>query len=182
MTRARIINTGQGSISQLNFVDDTDNVVTSGRDGRLVRWTSAEEQKVIVQIDQAIEYFALVSPTRSVVFSTADGAIWHVGPHGHAQPLRSGGTRVSQIITLGNQRPILIIGYVNGNVIALDIESAKQQTLLHADGAVREITPTADSRFIAVTTNDGMLYTTKLPDNAKLLDAPWTWTTCPWRV
>jgi hypothetical protein len=62
-------------------------------------------------------------------------------------------------------------------VIALDIESAKQQTLLHADGAVREITPTADSRFIAVTTNDGMLYTTKLPDNAKLLDAPWTWTT-----
>src|SRR5262249_4589297 len=58
--RTRVINTGQGSVSQLSLVGDTGDVISSGRDGRLVRWTASGDQTTIAHVDQPIDGFVIL--------------------------------------------------------------------------------------------------------------------------
>ncbi|HEY0480039.1 MAG TPA: WD40 repeat domain-containing serine/threonine-protein kinase, partial [Kofleriaceae bacterium] len=59
MTRTRVIRTGHGSISQLRFAAGTTDVVTSGNDGRLVRWPPGGEPILLAQARQPIDGFAM---------------------------------------------------------------------------------------------------------------------------
>jgi len=156
MTRTRVIRTKQGSVSQLSFVADTDDFVTSGRDGRLVRWTPSGEQRLIAQLDQPLETFAMSSAPDSIIVSTVDGALWRTDDNGRVLPLRSKGPRTTQMLPLPDQQTIYV-GYVNGDVVAINTKSWQQKPVFHASGAVRDIVVTNDGHTIAIATNDGVV-------------------------
>jgi serine/threonine protein kinase/WD40 repeat protein len=157
MTRMRVIATGHGSVSQLGFLGDSENFVTSGHDGRLVRWTPAGGRSVLAQVGQPIDKFAMVSTTGVIVFSTMDGALWRTEAAGQRQLLRSPGSRVNRIL-LSSDHQRAYVGYATGEVVAIHLVSGLQDTLLRASGAVQEIVLTEDDATIAVATIDGMIH------------------------
>jgi WD40 repeat protein len=157
MTRTRLLNTKQGSVSQLSFVDDSDDIVTAGHDGRLVRWTPDGKNTTLAQIDQAIGGFVLLPSGNSAVFSGIDGSLWRTAPGGDPVLLRAARARVTVIITSPEQKSI-IAGYADGDVIAIDPVTWRSETILHASGAVREISVTPETRWMVVATNDGLVH------------------------
>jgi eukaryotic-like serine/threonine-protein kinase len=157
MTRMRVIPTGHGSVSQLRFLGDTENFVTSGHDGRLVRWTPEGDRTVLTQFHQPIDKFAMVSRTGAIVFSTIDGALWATEVSGQTRSLRGPGARVNRILLPADEQHIYV-GYANGEVVAIHPMSWRQDTLLRGSGAVQEIALTEDGSTIAVATNDGMIH------------------------
>src|SRR5204862_2329329 len=78
MARRRLITTAHGSITQLRFVGGAEDFITSGNDGRLVRWTTEGDQRLLVQSNQPIDNFAMLSASETIVYSTIDGAMWRV--------------------------------------------------------------------------------------------------------
>jgi WD40 repeat protein len=173
MTRMRIINTGHGSISELRFVDGTNDLVTSGHDGRLVRWTSVGEPIQLAHLDQPIDRFELTSATGPFVLSTTDGALWHTANNGQTFSLRRGGSRVNRLLASPNQQ-IVYAGYANGDVIAIHTNSWEQQVILQGYGAVRELAITDDDHTIAVATNDGTIHVrTRHGDASRPDDVTW---------
>jgi len=157
MTPPKLISTGHGSVSQLSFIGNTDEFITSGHDGRLVRWTPAGEQTPLTSRDQPIDRFAVIAATGEIVFSTVDGALWRMRADRQVLPLKSGGFRVNRILAAADQQTVYA-GYANGDVIEIDAKSWQQETLLHGSGAVREIALTDDGHTIAVATNDGTIH------------------------
>jgi WD40 repeat protein len=157
MTRTRVFSTGHGSISQLRFAGDTDDFITSGSDGRLVRWTPSGEHTLLTHFNQPIDKFTQALTAGVIVFSTVDGALWRTGSDGQVNPLRSGGARVSRIITLPDEHTVYA-GYADGDVVAVDTRSWHHEVILHGAGAIREIAATADGHTIAVAANDGIIH------------------------
>jgi WD40 repeat protein len=179
MTRTRVIRTGHGSISQLAFIPGSDDFVTSGQDGRLVRWTPAGAGTPLAQFGQPIDRFARAEATDAIVFSTVTGALWRTTA-GAAAALRDGGSRVNRIIALPDRQTVLV-GYEGGDVIAIDTQSWQQQVLLHGSGSVREIAFTADGGTIAVASNDGAIHVGTRGRDAPLVSGT-AWTTLPLRA
>jgi WD40 repeat protein len=174
MTRTRVLPTGHGSISQLRLADDTDDFITSGHDGRVMRWTPSGQQSLLVQFNAPIDRFATTRAAGSIVFSTVDGALWRTGADGHTLSLRTGGSRVNRLVTLPDHQTVYA-GYANGDVVAIDTMSWQQATILHGTGAVGEIAITGDGRTVAVATNDGAIHVGTRHD-ASNPEAP-TWVT-----
>ncbi|HEY0480792.1 MAG TPA: hypothetical protein VGD37_24930, partial [Kofleriaceae bacterium] len=143
--------------SQLRFAAGTTDVVTSGNDGRLVRWPPGGEPILLAQARQPIDGFAMTRDPASIVFSTADGALWRTGARGEALSFRSGGAHVSRLRAVPGQATVYA-GYATGDVVAIDTRSWQSQTTLHGIGAVRDIATTPDGRTIAVATNDGTIH------------------------
>jgi WD40 repeat protein len=175
MTRMRIIATGHGSVSQLRFLGETEDFITSGHDGRLVRWTPAGNRTVLAQFNQPIDKFAMVSTIGVIVFSTVDGALWRTEASGQTYSLRSPGSRVNRILLSSDQQRVYV-GYANGEVVAIDPVSWQPGTLLRGSGAVQEIALTEDGGTIAVATNDGMIHV-GVRDTAPTGSGAVTWTT-----
>jgi WD40 repeat protein len=157
MTRTRVITTGHGSVSQLRFLGDSEAFITSGHDGRLVRWTPAGDGKVLTQFNQPIDKFAVAGMTGVIVFSTVDGALWRAEASGQPRSLRSSGSRVNRILLSADQKQVYV-GYASGEVIAIDTVSWQPATVLRSSGAVQEIALTDDGNTIAVATNDGVIH------------------------
>jgi WD40 repeat protein len=173
MARTHVIRTGQGSVSQLRFFRDTDDFVTLGRDGRLIRWTPSGKKTSIVQVNQPIEQFALAPGTGSIVFSTIDGALGRTDTANRVYPLRSAGPRVNRMLTPPDQRRVYA-GYANGDVISIDTKSWKQENILHTSEAIRDIVITDDGHTIAVATSDGTIHVgTRHDDASSFADASW---------
>ena len=179
ITRTRVFQTGQGSISQLAFLDGSEDFITAGHDGRLVRWTPSGDAAPLAQFDKPIDRFAHAAATGALVFSTVEGALWHTDAGGRPVALRDGGSRVNRIAVLPDRRTVLA-GYEGGDVIAIDTGSWQQQLLLHG-GSVREIAVTADGRTIAVATNDGAIHVGTRRRDAPLVPGM-TWTALPLRA
>jgi WD40 repeat protein len=156
MSRKSIFDTQHGSVSHLELVEGTDEFITAGRDGRLVRWTPNGEQKELARLNQPIAMFVLASATRTVVMSTSDGMLWRADEDGHVLPLKAGGIQVTRMLTFPDAASVCI-GYANGDVIVIDTKSWRQTLLLHASEAVRDIALTPDGRTIAVAANDGVI-------------------------
>jgi len=156
MTRTRVIETGQGSISQARFVGDGDDLLTSGHDGRLVRWTATGQETQMARSDRPIDRFAQVS-TGAIVFSTADGALWRTNMDGRVVPVRPPGARISRIVAVADP-PRVYAGDVNGDVIAIDATSWQPETVLHAPRAIHEMAATPDGRIVALATSNGSIF------------------------
>jgi hypothetical protein len=154
MTRTRVIPTQHGSISQLRFADGSDDVITSGRDGRLMRWLP-DGSRTLAQLDRPIDGFATTGAADSIVFSTADGALWRTSPDGPARSLRAAGARVNRLVAVP-ERQAIYAGYANGDLVAIDTASWQQQTVLHGSGAIQEIA--AAGQTLAVATSAGTLH------------------------
>ncbi|HEX8106930.1 MAG TPA: protein kinase [Kofleriaceae bacterium] len=179
MTRTRVIRTGHGSLSQLAFVAESEDFLTSGQDGRLVRWTPAGDGTPVVQFGQPIDHFAHAAATDAIVFSTVAGALWRTSSGGPVAALRDGGPRVNRLVALPDRQTVLA-GTEDGDVIAIDTRSWQQHVLLHG-GSVREIAFTADGRTIAVASNDGTIHVGTRRGDAPLA-AGMTWTALPLRA
>jgi eukaryotic-like serine/threonine-protein kinase len=168
MTRTNVLNTKQGSLSQVSFVENTDDVITSGHDGRLIRWTSSGVEKPLAQLDQPIDVFALLPADvanmhGSVVFSSFDGALWHTMENGQPIRFKHGDARVSRMLTLSDHRTVLA-GTTKGEVVAINTKSWKYHIVLQTHDTVREISTTRDGRWIVVGTNDGSIHVATLPE------------------
>jgi WD40 repeat protein/tRNA A-37 threonylcarbamoyl transferase component Bud32 len=162
------VNTNQGSVTQLSFVHGTEDVVTSGRDGRLVRWTPSGRETLIAKISQPIDFFAVLPPDlahegMSAVFSSSDGALWHTTDDGQAVQFRRGDSRITRVITCPDHHTVLA-GTVKGDVLIVNTQTWEHSTILHARGPVREITTTLDGRWIIVGTNDGLIHVSSMED------------------
>jgi WD40 repeat protein len=172
MTRTRVIATGHGSVSQLRFVDASEDFITSGHDGRLVRWTPDGAQTLITRFDHPIDKFTPTAPTGPIVFSTGDGALWRTTEGGQTVALRPGGSRINRLVTTTDRRTVYA-GYINGDVIAIDTASWQAVMLLHGPGAVQEIATTRDGDTVAVATNDGAIHVGSRRDRGSSPDRVW---------
>jgi eukaryotic-like serine/threonine-protein kinase len=157
MTRTKVIATGHGSVSQLSFAGN--DLITSGHDGRVIRWTASGDKTLLAQSERPIDRFAAVSPAGAIVFATTDGALWRAAPGSPAVSLRAAGARVNQIVAVADQHEVLA-GYANGDVVAIDTTSWQQETLLQGTAAVQEIAVANDAGTItiAVATNGGTIH------------------------
>ncbi len=175
MSRNRIIDTHHGEVSRIEFVGDTDEFVTAGRDGRLIRWTLAGEQTLLARFDQPVASFALAHATITAVISTADGALWRLTAGGQPLQLRPKGAQVTRMLTFPDAASVGL-GYANGDVIVVDTKSWQQTPLLHVSEAVRDIAVTSDGRTIAVAGNDDTIHV-GIRDEGTWTGAKITWVT-----
>jgi serine/threonine protein kinase/WD40 repeat protein len=157
MTRTRVITTEHGSVSQLRFTDSGDDFITSGHDGRVIRWSASGQSTVIARSEQPIDRFGWIPTTGSVVFSTVDGALWRTNGNGPAIALRPAGVRVTRILVVPAHRAVYA-GYASGDVVAIDTTSWQAHVMLRGSGSVQEIAVTSDARIMAVATNDGGIH------------------------
>jgi WD40 repeat protein len=172
MTRTSVVNTMQGSLTQLSFVSGSDDVVTSGHDGRLVRWTSAGKGSILANLDQPIEFFALLQarsgqPQSEMVFSSFDGALWRTDHRGLPSLIRSAGARATRVIALPDHETVLAAN-VAGEVIAINTRSWNTETILRASSAVGDISVTQDGHWLILGTNDGFIHVGRLNDQMAL--------------
>jgi WD40 repeat protein len=175
MTRTRVINTGQGSVSQLSLAGDSGELVSSGRDGRLVRWSASGDPTQIARVDQPIDGFVALRTTGSLLFRTADGALWRVDPGAPPVLFRPGGSRVLSLVASSDQRTVYA-GNAGGEVIAIDTRTWRTEDLLHAGAAVQELSVTPDGDTLAVATDDGLIHVRARNDDAPGPGAT-TWST-----
>jgi hypothetical protein len=156
VARTSVLRTGQGSIAELHYVADSDEFITAGHDGRLLRWTASGQSSVIAQFDQPIERF-IATAAGPIVFSTQDGALWRSDLSGHAIALRGAGSAIDRLVADPGQATIYA-GYDSGDVVALDLASWRQDTVLRTAAAVQQIALTGDGRTLVVATNDGVVH------------------------
>ena len=152
-----LITTKHGAVSQLHFVGDTDDFITSDHGGQLVHWTPTGDSTLLAQLDHPIDRFEQTTATGAVVLSTVDGALWRTDGTGQSVLLRSGGSRVNRLLAPSGQQ-IVYAGYASGDVVAIDTRTWQQEVILHGFGAVRGIAVTPDGHTIAVATNDGTIH------------------------
>jgi WD40 repeat protein len=157
MARTRVLDTHHGSVEHLEFVGNTEELITAGQDGRLVRWTAAGESREIARFDQPISTFALAPATGSIVVSTTDGALWRATEDGRVLPLKPGSANVTRMVTVPGATAIYV-GYANGEVVVVDTQSWRHAVLLRAAEKIRDIAVTPDARTIAVAANDGIIH------------------------
>ena len=153
----RLIRTGHGAVSSLNFIGSQDDFLTSGHDGRLIRWTASGESTVLSQHALAIDNTVFLAETAAVVYSTADGAVWRVTPDRAGMAVLSSGSAVHRLVAHPDGHTAYV-GYINGDVVALDTRSWQHELILRGAASVRDIVVGNDGRSVAVVTNDGTLH------------------------
>jgi WD40 repeat protein len=163
LSRSRVIATGHGTVSQLSYVSGTEDFVTSGNDGRLLRWTAQGPPTPIAKVDKALEHFVLMQPDGDIVFSAAGGEVWYVHQNESPTLLRASASAITVLFSPPGH-DVVYAGYANGDVVSLDPRARHQSVVLHAEGAVREIASTPDGRRLAIATNDGVVSIGDLPD------------------
>jgi WD40 repeat protein len=156
LTRTKVIHTAQQSVPQLSFVKDTDDIVTSGRDGRIIRWSLLGDAVTLASADQPTERFTVLAGGQLVVFSTVDGNLWRTGPDGKSHLIRPGAVRATCIISNGDDE--VYVGFANGEVIVIDVTTWRQRTILRSARAIRDIVLNSQRKIIAVATNDDLAY------------------------
>jgi WD40 repeat protein len=175
MTRTRVINTGQGSVSQLSLSGDTGELVASGRDGRLVRWSASGDPTQLARADQPIDGFIALRTTGAILFRTADGALWRIDPGAQPTLFRPGGSRVLALVASADQRT-LYAGNAAGDVLAIDTRTWRTDEVLHAASAIQELSIAPDGDTLAIATDDGRIHVRARSDDAPTSAAP-TWLT-----
>ncbi|HET7499771.1 MAG TPA: WD40 repeat domain-containing serine/threonine protein kinase [Kofleriaceae bacterium] len=175
MTRITTIATGHGSISQLSFIDGSEDFLTAGHAGGIARWTPAGAKTVIAALDQPVDRFAVVRATGAIVFGTSDGALWRTEA-GQLSALGTGGARINQLVAV-DARHAVYAGYTNGDVVALDTRTWRSEMLLQVPGEVQEIATTTDGRVVAIATGDGAIHIATGAVAAR--PSAMTWSTLP---
>ncbi|HEX3762877.1 MAG TPA: serine/threonine-protein kinase [Kofleriaceae bacterium] len=178
-SRTRVLDTHHGSVSHAEFAANSEDLITAGQDGRLVRWTGPEA-RTIAQFDQPIETFALAPATRSAVVATADGAVWQVADEGGVLPLETAASKVSRMMALPGGSSVSV-GFSDGRLLVVNTASGHRAALLHAADAIRDIAVTPDGRIIAVATKGGIVHVGTRGERG-WLDAGTSWIDLPVRA
>ena len=158
MTRTRVLETHQGGVLDVALDDATGEVITAGTDGQLLVWTDSDEPRVLARLERAIARFVRAPSTGAIVATTADGALWRIARDGRVSPLRAGGgasstLAVTSMIAIPHS-PAIAVGYTDGEVVMIDAQAGRIDSLLHAPEAIRGLAVTPDGRTIAIAAND----------------------------
>ena len=180
LQRTRVIPTHHGSVSQVALLGDTGELISSGRDGRLVRWPASGDPAVLAKLDQPIDGFARIARTGEIVFAGADGALWRTD-RGRVIALRPAGARIIRLVLAPDERTVYA-GTASGDVLAIDTGSWRQDLALHAAGAVQELAITDDSHTLAVATKDGQVHIATRRDDSISASAPVTASVTAWQT
>jgi WD40 repeat protein len=157
MSRDQVIDTHQGSVTRGAFVAETGDVVTSGRDGRLVRWTPSGQSAVIAAFHDPITDFALAATTGEAVAATADGALWRTREGSGPLRLSAGGTAITDLRASPDAVTVLA-GYANGDIIAVDTRSWSHTPILHTQNGIRHIVFSSDGDRVASADAGGLVH------------------------
>jgi serine/threonine protein kinase/WD40 repeat protein len=156
LQRTRVLDTRHGTVSHVEFVGTTEDIITSGTDGRLVHWSSNGESHEIHDFRQAIETFALIADNDSIVLATQDGALWLIGKDLRVAALRPPGTRVTRMLSLPDNISVCV-GYADGVTAIWDMRSQREIRGMSASAAIRDIAVTADGQMVALAANDNTI-------------------------
>jgi WD40 repeat protein len=156
LARTHVLDTQHGPVSRVAFLPGTEgaeDLVAAGRDGRLVRWTQAGEQRLVHEFGQPIDGLVVAARTGAIVISTRDGALWRIGDAGQRLALRPAGAKITRLLALPDGTSVCA-GDAAGEVVVLDTTSWQTTVLPRAADAIRDIAVTADGRTIAIAAND----------------------------
>jgi WD40 repeat protein len=149
ITRERTIDTHHGSVTHCAFVIGTSELITSGRDGRLVRWSRDGDPTTMAAFHDPILAFVLIVQTGDAVVATADGALWRVSADRRVLQLRSGGPQVTALRVSPDSRTIWV-GDASGTVSAIDPAVWRHAAVLRMQSAIRQLAFTSEGRYVAV--------------------------------
>ncbi|HZJ62007.1 MAG TPA: WD40 repeat domain-containing protein, partial [Kofleriaceae bacterium] len=152
LAQSRVLDTRHGTVSRLQFVDGTEDILTSGKDGRLVRWSSSGDPHLIHHFERPIETFHRLGDG-TIVVATEDGALWRVSAEQQVTAIRAAGARVTRIAALPD-RTSLCIGFSDGTAAIWDARAQSQLPLTHASDAIRDIAVAPDGKMIALASAD----------------------------
>jgi WD40 repeat protein len=155
MSRTAVIDTHHGSVSHVAFAGNSEDIFTSDRDGRLVRWTPAGAQIGVIQLNQPIAAFVAIDSGSSLLVGTDDGALWRTDDQGRVFALKSSGSKVTRMLVLPDRRSVCV-GYANGEVFIIETKTWRQALLLRASDAIRDIA--VSGATIAVASNDETIH------------------------
>jgi WD40 repeat protein len=169
MARTRLLPTGHGAVSQLRFLPDSTGFVTSGHDGRLVRWTLAGDAAPtpfsLVQLDQPIDSFVIAPASHAIVLQTRDGDLWQtsLSPSAASSPTRLVSDHASSCVGLSRMRALpdgftVYCGTQTGDVRAIDTRDHQVSSVVQLPARVQEIAITPDATTIAISTETNLLY------------------------
>ena len=169
----RLIRTGHGAVSSLHFIGGQDEFLTSGHDGRLIRWTALGEATLLSQHALPINNTVFLAETAAVVYSTADGAVWRVTADRAGTTALSSGSSARRLVAHPDGHTAYV-GYSNGDVVELDTRSWQHEVILRGAASVRDIVVANDGRSMGVVTNDGTLHVgTMRHDAARPMQPTW---------
>jgi WD40 repeat protein len=151
LVRTATLDTQQVAVTHAQFVANTSELVTSGRDGRLLRWSGSSPRE-LHRFEHAIDTFAIACDG-SIIVATHDGALWRAGRDG-ATALHPPGTAVSKMLAMPDCATIAI-GRVNGTIEMLEPYSGQRVTTANGSEAIRDIAVARNGEVIAVAVGDG---------------------------
>ena len=157
LVRRSVIRAHQGTVTHAEFMNNAGNLVTSGKDSALAFWSPTGKRTDVRDFDQPIETFTLTHGNESVVLATQDGAVWLTRKDHSVVGVRTGGARVTKLISLPDGVSVSI-GYSDGNSIILDTQTLQQVHLIHAADSVRDMAASSDGSLIAVASNDNVTH------------------------
>jgi WD40 repeat protein len=172
LTRLRTLHTNHGSVSQLSFIPETNDIVTAGNDGRLLRWDPTGKRTEITRLPQAISAFTLIPHTDDIVLAAANGSLWRTDLQGNTSPLESSGSAVTRLVALRHHHTIFR-AHKDGTVIAMDTKSWQSTVIWSGSGSVQDLSITPDGQVIALTAGDGSVHVGTRSDDA--FSSGWYW-------
>jgi len=157
LARKRVVATDHGMVSQIEFLDDSGEFVSAGRDGRLVLWGAAGETTELAHLPDPIEAFALGPTPRSAIMISSDGRLWRAAENGPAIPLDPGTAAFTRIAS-SPDRTAMYVSDAKGNVSAIDATTARRTAILQAGDALENLSLDPEGRLIALSADDGIIH------------------------
>jgi hypothetical protein len=170
--RIRAVASGQGSILRAHFTQDGD-LLTAGRDGRIVRWHGSEPSQTFAKLDSAIDDFAILEPSQVIIAATSTGTIWKITSDGLTRSLSASGARVTKFVT--SNPNLAFAGRADGSVVRYAPDGAPV-VVLDTGGPIDDMAVTADA--IVAASNDGSVYIGH-PDRVSALSVNPSWLRLP---
>jgi WD40 repeat protein len=155
-SRPQLLDTHHGSVSYLAFTRDGNELITAGRDGRLVRWAADGTPRTIATFTMPITMFAVLPITNVVVAAMSDGSLWRIEGGGRSSRLRAGGVAVTRMVATSDAQTVCV-GYANGDVFMVQRAGQTAALILHAGEAIRDLVFSADGTTVAIAVNDGTI-------------------------
>ena len=157
LARRTVLDTGHGTVSHVEFVAGTGDLVTSGQDGEIIRWSSSGARRPIQHLQQPIDGFVLVPDGSSLVVATRDGALWRIDKDDHLIALHPAGPRVTQMRALPDGATVFV-GLASGEVRMLDLNIGRLAHPVRATEAIQDIALAPSGDAVAVAANDGTIH------------------------
>ena len=153
LAQRRKLRASTHQLSHVSFMRDTEEIITSDRNGNLIHWPTRGGPQLLHRFAQSIESFLFVGLNESLIVALTDGTLLKIDKDRRITPIRAAGAQVTKMTPLTDS-PWVCVGYSNGDSLLVNAVSGQQISLPHASEGIRDIATTRDGRTIAVAAND----------------------------